>query len=151
MLLIQRAEHPEDPWSGHMAFPGGRVDAGDGCALDAALRETREEIALDLEREASLLGRLDEARTHLRPEAVPHSVVPFVFALDGDPALTPNHEVQRVVWVSLDFLADPANRSTFTWVRRGLPLPMPSIKIGNGVLWGLTLRLVDDLLRLVSR
>lgn len=149
VLLIQRAEHPDDPWSGHMAFPGGRVDPGDGSALDAALRETREEIGLDLERDGRLLGRLGEARTHLRPQAVPHSVVPFVFALETTPPLTPNHEVQRVVWVSLAYLADRSNRSTFTWIRRGLPLPMPSIKIGDGVLWGLTLRLVDDLLTAV--
>lgn len=148
VLLIQRAEHPDDPWSGHMAFPGGRVDPQDASALAAALRETREEIGLDLERDGVLLGRLGDARTHLRPEAVPHSVVPFVFGLAGDPALELNHEVQRVVWVSLAFLAGRANRSTFTWIRRGLPLPMPSVAIGDGVLWGLTLRLVDDLLAL---
>lgn len=151
VLLIQRAEHPDDPWSGHMAFPGGRVDGSDASALAAALRETREEVGLDLEQDGHLLGRLGEARTHLRPQAVPYSVVPFAFALDGDPPLTLNYEVQQVVWASLSFLADRSNRSTFTWIRRGLPVPMPSIRIGGGVLWGLTLRLIDDLLGVVLR
>ncbi|MGB5283894.1 MAG: NUDIX domain-containing protein, partial [Polyangiales bacterium] len=52
VFFIRRAEHPRDPWSGHMAFPGGRRDAGDATLLDTAMRETREEVGVDLSREA---------------------------------------------------------------------------------------------------
>ena len=81
LLFIHRAEHPRDPWSGQMAWPGGRVDDDDAGPLAAALRETREELAFDLEREAELLGALSEVRTHLRRGPGPLSVVPVVFEL----------------------------------------------------------------------
>jgi 8-oxo-dGTP pyrophosphatase MutT (NUDIX family) len=148
LLFIRRAEHPRDPWSGQMGLPGGRVDPGDASPLAAALRETREEIALDLEALGRPLGRLSEVRTHLPLGSVPHSVVPFAFAVDGDPELRRNEEVQEVLWVPLSVLADRGNRSAFTWVRKGLPLPMPCYTFQGRVIWGLTLKIVDELITL---
>ncbi len=150
LLLIRRAEHPRDPWSGQMGLPGGRVEPADASPLDAAVRETREEIGLDLGALGRLLGRLSEVRTHLPLGSVPHSVVPFVFSVDGDPPLAPNEEVQEALWVPLAFLADGRNRSSFTWVRTGLPLPMPCIRYEGRVVWGLTLRIVDELLSVAT-
>ena len=146
LLLILRAEQPGDPWSGHMGLPGGRVDPGDVSPLAAALRETREELGLDLEALGRPLGRLSEVRTHLPLGSVPHSVVPFVFAIEGDPPLSPNVEVQEALWLPLPFLLDRGNRSWFTWERKGLPLPMPCYRWEGRVLWGLTLKIVDELL-----
>ena len=148
LLFIRRAEHPRDPWSGQMGLPGGRVDPGDASPLAAALRETREEIALDLEALGRPLGRLSEVRTHLSLGSVPHSVVPFAFAVDGDPELRRNEEVQEALWVPLSFLMDRGNRSAFTWVRKGLPLPMPCYDFRGRVIWGLTLKIVDELITL---
>jgi len=149
LLFIHRAEHPHDPWSGHVGFPGGRVDPADGGLLAAAVRETREELGVDLERVAELIGRLSEVRTHLGSRAVPRSVVPFVFALRGEMAVVPNVEVQQVLWVPLAFLLDQRNRSTMVWVRRGVPLPTPSYRFQGHVIWGLTLRFVDELLSIL--
>ena len=146
LLFIRRAEHPRDPWSGQMGLPGGRVDPGDASPLAAALRETREEIALDLETLGHPLGRLSEVRTHLPLGSVPHSVVPFAFAVEGDPRLRLNEEVQEALWVPLSFLIDRENRSAFTWVRKGLPLPMPCYTYQGRVIWGLTLKIVDELI-----
>ena len=145
LLFIRRAEHPRDPWSGQMGLPGGRVEPADASPLDAALRETREEIGLDLAALGRPLGSLSEVRTHLPLGSVPHSVVPFAFSVDGDPPLAPNEEVQEALWVPLSFLADGRNRSSFTWVRKGLPLPMPCLRYEGRVIWGLTLRIVDEL------
>ncbi len=150
LLFIRRAEHPKDPWSGQMALPGGRVDPGDASPFDAAVRETLEEVGVDLARVARPVGRLSEVRTHLPLGSVPHSVVPFCFALESDPRLTPNCEVQEALWVPLSFLADRRNRSSFTWVRRGVPLPMPCYDWNGRVVWGLTLRIVEDLLEGVA-
>jgi 8-oxo-dGTP pyrophosphatase MutT (NUDIX family) len=150
LLFIRRAEHPRDPWSGQMGLPGGRVDPGDVSPLAAALRETREEVGLDLEALGRLLGRLSEVRTHLPLGSVPHSVVPFAFAVDGDPGLSRNEEVQEALWVPLSFLLDRGNRSAFTWVRKGLPLPMPCYTFQGRVIWGLTLRIVDELIELAG-
>ena len=151
LLFIRRAEHPRDPWSGQMGLPGGRVDPGDASPLVAALRETREEIALDLEALGRPLGRLSEVRTHLPLGSVPHSVVPFVFAVEGDPQLKRNEEVQEALWVPLSFLQDRGNRRAFTWVRKGLPLPMPCYTFQGRVIWGLTLKIVDDLIEVAGR
>ncbi len=146
LLFIRRAEHPRDPWSGQMGLPGGRIDPGDASPLAAALRETREEIDLDLAALGRPLGRLSEVRTHLPLGSVPHSVVPFAFAIDGNPRLKLNQEIQEALWVPLSFFLDRGNRSAFTWVRKGLPLPMPCYTFEGRTIWGLTLRIVDELL-----
>jgi len=148
VLLIRRAEHPRDPWSGHMAFPGGRVDPADATPLAAAVRETREEVGLDLERDARLLGRLSDAVTFRRAADVPAAIVPFVFELRADPALRLNHEVQEAVWVPWSFLADEGNRSWFLWRRQGIPIPMPCYRFGDRVIWGLTLGMLLELVSL---
>lgn len=152
LLFIRRAEHPRDPWSGHMGFPGGRVDAADRDPLATAIRETREELDLDLVVAGELVGRLSEVRTHLAPTAAPRAVVPFVFELREPAAvLRGNHEVEEVIWVPLDFLADRRNRSSMTWIRRGVPLPLPCYRFEGRVIWGLTLRVVDELLEALAR
>ena len=150
LLFIRRAEHPRDPWSGQMGLPGGRVDPDDASPLATALRETREEIGLDLASLGRPLGRLSEVRTHLPLGSVPHSVVPFAFAVDGDPHLSRNEEVQEALWVPLSFLLDRGNRSAFTWVRKGLPLPMPCYTFQGRVIWGLTLTIVDELIEVAG-
>ncbi len=151
VLLIRRAEHPRDPWSGHMAFPGGRVDPADANPLAAAVRETREEVGLDLERDARLLGRLSDAVTFRRAADVPAAIVPFVFELHGDPPLAINHEVQEAVWVPWSFLADEGNRSWFIWRRNGIPIPMPCYRYDGRVIWGLTLGMLSELVNLVQQ
>ena len=176
LLFIHRAEHPLDPWSGHMAFPGGMVDPGDTDPLEAAVRETREELGLDLRATATLLGRLSDVKPRSLRASL--SISPFVFAARGElPPLLPNDEVQEAVWVPWRFLADPRNRSTMTWPRPGAPssgapsasepgapssgapsgsqpvapLVMPCYDLGGRSIWGLTLRMVDELLELLPR
>lgn len=150
LLFIHRAEHPMDPWSGQMAWPGGRVDHDDAGPLATALRETREELALDLERDAEFLGALSEVRTHLRRGPGPLSVVPFVFELEGKPVLVPNPEVQEALWVPLSFLLERGNRGRMVWTGRGVPLVMPCYRFEGRVIWGLTLHMLDELLRLLA-
>src|SRR5688572_5688147 len=121
LLFIRRADHPKDPWSGHMAFPGGRVDREDDGALAAAMRETREELALDLGLYATRIGELSHLMAIAHGKPLPMVIVPFVFTIEGDPKLVPSDEVQESIWVPLSFLEAPENRSTLEWSLAGFP------------------------------
>lgn len=147
VLMIRRAEHPKDPWSGHMAFPGGRVDPSDPDALFAAIRETKEEIGLDLFRFGSKLGELSHLIAMAHGKPLPMVVVPFVFMVEGSPELTLlDEEVQEAVWVPLSFLADRRNRRTIERSIAGATLKLPAYHYEERVIWGLTLRMLDELL-----
>ncbi len=152
VLLIQRTTRPGDPWSGHMSFPGGRVEADDEGPLGAAVRETGEEIGVDLERQAVLLGRLSDIVPRGRGLRLGVVAVPHVFALTGDPpmALSPD-EVEEVVWLPLAFLRDTSNRTRMWWWRGLLPLRMPCYRYRGHVVWGMTLRALDELVALTDR
>ena len=69
LLFIKRAEVAHDPWSGHVAFPGGRMEPDDESLEATAIRETFEELSLDL-KAGQMLGRLDDLLEHaVHPEA----------------------------------------------------------------------------------
>ena len=148
-LFIHRAEDPRDPWSGHMAFPGGRVDADDADPLAAALRETREEVGLDLLSMAERIGRLSDVAAIGRGRPMNMVITPFVFAVDTVPQLDMNREVEAVVWVPASFLADYGNRESMEYQRAGLSLELPCYRYQEHLIWGLTLGMVDELLSLV--
>jgi len=142
MLFIERAQRAGDPWSGHMAFPGGRLHGGDADARAAAERETREEVGLDLTG-AEVLGRLDDLHAGIRIVA-PLVLSSFVYRIAASPPLTPNHEVREPLWVPVASLLDPAHRVRYRW---GLG-HFPGILVGEPdrhVIWGLTYQLLERL------
>jgi 8-oxo-dGTP pyrophosphatase MutT (NUDIX family) len=148
LLFIERARHPLDPWSGHMAFPGGRVDPEDAGPQAAAERETREEVGLDLAG-AELLGRLDDLHAGIRVVS-PLVLSAFVYRIDATPTLRPNHEVETALWVPARLLLDPARHVGWRWG----PARVPGILVGEPdrhVVWGLTYQLVESLFRVVGR
>ena len=142
VLVTERARRESDPWSGHWSFPGGRRRAGES-PLDAACRETEEEVGLAL-RECPPLGCLAARSPRNRPELL---VLPIVFAWDRDaePRLGP--EVASVEWVPLAEL--PRTRTTLTIVIQGRERPMPAFADGRHTIWGFTYRVLEDLLPLV--
>jgi 8-oxo-dGTP pyrophosphatase MutT (NUDIX family) len=151
LLFIHRAEHPHDPWSGHMAFPGGRMHGGDRDAMAAAIRETREELGLDVAGEGEPLGRLSDVAAVSRGRPLSLVIVPYVFAIRGQPQLVLNHEVADFVWVPLSFLVDFDNRSTVEWRLGSLTIPLPCYRFRDKLIWGLTFGMVDELLSLLDR
>lgn len=150
LLFIQRTEHPEDPWSGHMAFPGGRVDDGDDGPIAAAVRETREELALDLETAGELIGRLSDVPAVGRGRPLPLVIEPYVFQIQGDPEFVLNYEVSDVVWVPMGFLTERSNRSQMDWQRGGVGAKLPCYRYEGYLIWGLTFGMVDELVELVA-
>lgn len=147
MLFIERAKRKGDPWSGDLGFPGGKVEVSDGDAYSAAMRETMEEIGLDLS-SARFLGCLAE----ITGATLPVRVTCFVFALDEFPQLTLNGEVNDVFWVSLADLRD-LDRHTLTPVSvKGEMVHFPAVIMpfaGKPPLWGLTYRLVKRFFELL--
>jgi 8-oxo-dGTP pyrophosphatase MutT (NUDIX family) len=141
-LFIRRAEHPEDPWSGQMGFPGGRAEAGDADLTGTAVRETAEEIGIDLGLEAELLGGLDEIRAMARMRPVDLAITPFVFRLHAPVKPCLSGEVVAIHWLGLDDLLDPAHRTSMDYRHEGTLLQFPCTKVGDVVIWGLTYRML---------
>lgn len=148
LLFMRRAEYPGDPWSGHVSFPGGRAEPEDRDSLATAIRETHEELGLDLS-DAEVLGTLADIQTsgHL-PSLV---VRPWVFRIPELPELRPNHEVASVHLMSLQALARGEGRSQFRYDWRGQEVLLPCVDFCGTRLWGMTLRMVDDLLDRLRR
>ena len=141
MLFIRRAEHPSDPWSGQIGFPGGRSEPGDPDMRSTAVRETAEETGIDLEEFAEYLGALDEVRAMARLRPMDLSISPFVYRLVGNPRYQPNHEVGGLLWLPLADLLDPSRRSVFDYAERDTTLRFPCLCVEDLVIWGLTYRM----------
>lgn len=146
ILLIKRATSERDPWSGHMALPGGRRDATDADAIDTARRETLEETAVDLLGLGRALGRLDD----VRPSSVrlpKLTISPFVFGVPTHvEATVASREVEQVFWVSIDALRAPHTRSSLSIPLPGGPREFPSFRIHGEHVWGLTYRILEQFL-----
>ena len=147
ILFIERATHASDPWSGHLAFPGGKVEPGEQ-ARQAAERETREEIGLELETE-HYLGRMSDiigANLPVRVSCFAYGICTHPF----EPLF--NDEVRDVFWVRLSDLCDSERHQTATVGFSGKLLEVPAIVLppsDKPVLWGLTYRLIMQFLEIV--
>ena len=150
ILMIKRAEREGDPWSGHMAFPGGRMDPGDSHGYAVAVRETEEEIGLTLDAQDLCIGRLSEINARPQRGIFGMAVSPFVFRLDREVSFSANHEVAEVVWVPLAFLLDIDNREQMTWQFKGANFQMPCYFYQERRIWGLSLMMLDELMDLVE-
>jgi 8-oxo-dGTP pyrophosphatase MutT (NUDIX family) len=145
LLLIERAVRAGDPWSGHMAFPGGRRDPDDLDLRATAVRETREEVGIDLLRAATFVARLPDLPAVLKSAGVGIVVSPFVFALHTAVEPAPNHEVASVLWTPLGALARGEHRGTYAYPVEGRTMDFPCHRLGERVVWGLTWQMLDGL------
>lgn len=149
-LMIKRAEREGDPWSGHMAFPGGLSDHRDRNNLHTARRETLEEIGLSTEQHTQCLGRLSDVLARRHRGKKPMVVTPYLFTIDEVPNLRLNHEVADVLWVPLRFLADRSNRETMQWQMRRMNWTLPCYFFQQQKIWGLSLMMLDELLTMLE-
>lgn len=149
LLFIKRAEYPADPWSGQVAFPGGREEAADPTLADTAIRETREETGIDLVRDGTVIGTLDD----LRPQTVrlPAVIVrPYVVLLNRFEPLLLSDEVALAFWVPLEAFKDsPAWRDTDVRAR-GVQMNRRAFHHQGHVIWGMTERILAQLLALLD-
>lgn len=147
ILFIERASDERDPWSGHLAFPGGKVEPGE-LARQAAERETQEEIGLGLGTER-YLGRMSDivgANLPVRVSCFAYGVVTETV----QPIVSP--EVRDVFWVRLSELVDPERHQMASVGFSGTSLHVPAIVMPQSdkpVLWGITYRLVMQFLEII--
>ena len=137
-LFIKRATREGDPWSGQIALPGGRRNPGEPSLADTAMRETFEEIGLDLAQDGELLGELDELRPR-SPFLPPIIVRPYVFAIQSVPPLVLSDEVADTFWVPLsELFATERMKEISIHLPNGARMSRQAIELGEHVVWGMT-------------
>lgn len=152
VLFIERAKRIGDPWSGHMAFPGGRVEAEDPDARYTAERETFEEVGIDLAA-GELLGRLDDqAGRRAGTSWSGRGIAAYVYHLREPARVEPSPEVEEALWVPTSALLAPGNRVDYTVSYA--PGVFPGILVGKPdrhVIWGLTHRFLESFFGILGR
>lgn len=142
VLLIRRADRTGDPWSGQIAFPGGKTSPEDKTAKDTAAREAMEEVGIDLGKSAEFLGYGRVTTTHMGTM----DVVPCVFMLKGEVEARPNVEVASYRWVGLQDFLTPAAQSVYRLDLQGKEQEMPAYLVGDYLVWGLTHRIIGTII-----
>jgi ADP-ribose pyrophosphatase len=149
ILFIQRAIYEADPWSGQIAFPGGREEEGDETLADTAIREVFEEMSIDLGTNAELVAALDDL--HPRNVRLPAVVVrPFVFLAEQlqDPVLS--SEVADCFWVPLSVLMDRSVWKDATIIAGGVEFSRIAFHHRGYIVWGMTERILSGMLSLIE-
>lgn len=158
LLVIKRSEAEHDHWSGHLALPGGRVEAEDESLLATAVRETREEVGLDLGAGGEAVARLGTVNPQ-SPYAPRVSVTPFVAvappeyhagASGGPKGLELSEEVAAAFWVPADELRRGGRSAVFRMVFAGVEREWPGYPSPHGVIWGITERILTEFLSLAD-
>jgi 8-oxo-dGTP pyrophosphatase MutT (NUDIX family) len=149
LLFIRRADYPADPWSGQVAFPGGREETGDVNLANTAIRETREETGLDLDRDGLVIGMLDDLRpTTARLPAI--IVRPYVVLLKRLQELLLSDEVATAFWVPLESLRQGESWRDTTVLARGVQMNRRAFHHQGQIIWGMTERILAQLLALLE-
>jgi len=146
LLFIKRSENANDPFSGHMAFPGGKMKEGDVDKLETAYRETLEEVGIDLKKNGRVMGELDDIRPN-NPRARHLIVTPFICKLINSSELRPNGEVSEAIWIKLSNFSCGKN----TEVKEKDNLITERVyKYKDYVIWGMTAKILYNLLTLTE-
>jgi 8-oxo-dGTP pyrophosphatase MutT (NUDIX family) len=149
LLMIKRAEAEGDPWSGHIACPGGRMEPGDRDLAVTAVRETWEETGIDVARDGRLLGHLDDLgpRSALLPPIV---VRPYVALVRSGVEIAPSLEVASAFWVPLSALREQGAWGMGLVHSRGGRRNVSTFQHGEHTVWGITERVLRQFLAYVG-
>ena len=151
ILFIERAKRLQDPWSGQMAFPGGKWEHGDINGMATAMRETHEEVGLNLH-SRDCIGRLDDFGAPKNSPASGLVVEPYIFKVSPKHTPSINSEVSDALWISLGWLTDTANFVP-NYNPENYEDLFPGFRVSaddSRVIWGLTYRLVVNFLCLIG-
>ena len=141
LLLVKRAEVPGDPWSGDMAFPGGKKGPDDNGLIETVTREVYEETSIDL-CSGHFLGVMAPIGSTARRGM---TVLPMVFLLDEEPEIRINEELAYHLWTPFQDLVNSRGRAL---VKNRFDTDV--FHVGDDVVWGLTFRMLERLIGLAS-
>jgi 8-oxo-dGTP pyrophosphatase MutT (NUDIX family) len=137
LLFIKRAERHDDPWSGQIALPGGRYDPDDESLEATAVRETFEEVSIDLRRHGEVIGQLDEIRPRI-PQLPPVIVRPYVATVGPHAEVMPSDEVAEMFWAPLDLILAPESQRETEMIVREFKVRRTAIHYRGHIIWGMT-------------
>jgi len=151
LLMMQRAKHEDDPWSGQMSFPGGKIEHQDADSKATAVREAFEEVGAELT-DDDFIGQLDDLYGLKINGVFSVHVACFVFKPQRELTLQPNYEVADMVWLPISVLDDRDNAFDYRHPKDPA-LSMPAVMIDQSkdqILWGLSLRMLANLHELLE-
>ena len=150
VLLMTRAEHPGDRWSGHVSMPGGRHEERDSDLLATAVRETREETGVDLTRGARVLGRLAAVKAIAKGKILPMTITTYVFHLMEEQPIVLSPEAVETFWFPLERAARGELDAVYEYRLGPIPVDLPCWRWEGRTVWGLTHQMLGGLIRVVS-
>lgn len=143
ILVVKRVNSPRDPWSGQMALPGGKREPKDASLRYTVIRETLEETGINLEDRCRFLGTI---RTQCSNHKSEMTILPFVILLEHDPPIRLNeNELEKFAWIPLKELAKHRGTARFSFGES------PAYVIDDYVIWGLTYRIIEELLHIIGQ
>lgn len=147
IAFIQRSTNPSDRWSGQIAFPGGKQEPSDASALEAAIRETYEEVGFTLTADDQV-GRLDDIQGRKAGALLDFYIRPFVFHISRNVEVSLSEaEVADFFWLPVCELTNPDRQTVYTVLREQISLHLPAVNVDREIpLWGLTHLIVLNLL-----
>jgi 8-oxo-dGTP pyrophosphatase MutT (NUDIX family) len=140
ILLIKRNSRSDDPWSGQMAFPGGRFKKGDANLLATAKREAKEETGIEIG-DTEIVGELNE----IVSGSFVIRVSPFVVFSERllEVKIDPS-EISDFFWIPEGYFRDANNISPYLFERAGQKIQFPSYRYRDHVIWGMTFKIIQD-------
>jgi len=142
ILFVKRVERLSDPWSGQIAFPGGKKESEDKCLKDTIIRETFEETNIKLD-EDNLIGVLEAIDSghfsNIR-------ILPFISLLKGPQIIKLNKkELDNYFWYSYKKIR--TNRSLVEINSK----KEPAYILGEAVVWGITYKILREFCEIIEK
>ena len=149
LLIIKRAERESDPWSGHLALPGGRAEPSDADLMATAARETYEEVGIDLLNEGVFIGQLPLIQPNA-PRLPQIEITPLVALAPPSLSIRLSEEVDRVFWMPVGQLKRAGLSEVYAMRFGEVVKKWPAYASEDGPIWGITERILTSFLSLLG-
>lgn len=150
VLLMRRAEAQGDRWSGQVCFPGGKAEPADSDLQATAIRETHEELGIQLSHCSRFLGPMDSLSAVASGRLLSTAISPFVYLQTSDLRIRLGSEAAHAFWLPLELAACGEFDSSYDYDAGDRTIALPCWRYEDEVIWGLTFKMLQSLLELVG-